>query len=143
MIPGIDPKVDYVFKKLFGSESNVSLLLSLLDAVLKSPPEQRLVELEILNPFNDKETLDDKLSILDIKARDSLGRQYNVEMEMAGSRIYPQRVLYYWAVLHGQQLHEGDDYSVLKPTISINFLNSVLFPDVLEHHLSFQLRSFQ
>jgi hypothetical protein len=27
-------------------------------------------EIELLNPFNPKETLDDKLSILDIKARD-------------------------------------------------------------------------
>jgi hypothetical protein len=34
MILGIDPKVDYVFKWLFGKESHVALLLSLLNAVL-------------------------------------------------------------------------------------------------------------
>jgi hypothetical protein len=72
MVPGIDPKVDYVFKILFGSEANKSLLIHLLNAVLKPPPGQQIVAVEILNPFNDKETLDDKLSILDIKARDQL-----------------------------------------------------------------------
>ena len=34
MKPGIDPKVDYAFKKVFGSESNTDLLTDLLEAVL-------------------------------------------------------------------------------------------------------------
>jgi predicted transposase/invertase (TIGR01784 family) len=141
MIPGLDPTVDYAFKKVFGSESNVPILLDLLDAVLQPPPDQRLVALDIRNPFNDKDVVDDKLSILDIKARDERGRQYNVEMQMVGPRLYPQRVLYYWAVLHSQQLREGADYRALQATISINFVNSVLFPQVPDHHLDFQLRS--
>src|SRR5580700_6070944 len=141
MIPGLDPKVDYAFKKVFGSEANTPVLLNLLDAVLKPPPDQRLVSVEILNPFNDKEAVDDKLSILDIKARDQQGRQYNVEMQMIGSGIYVQRVLYYWAVLHSQQLREGSDYDTLQATISISFVNGELFPQVPDHHLDFQLRS--
>jgi hypothetical protein len=61
-------------------------------------------------PFNPKETLDDKLSILDIKARDQSGRQFNVEMQMLTYRYYEKRILYYGCKLHQQQLHEGDDY---------------------------------
>ena len=141
MIPGIDPKVDYAFKKVFGSETNVPILLDLLEAVLQPSPDQRIVGLEIRNPFNDKDALDDKLSILDIKARDRQGRQYNVEMQMIGTPVFLQRVLYYWAVLYGEQLHEGADYSVLQPTISIGFVNTVLFPQVPDYHLDFQLRS--
>lgn len=139
MIPGIDPKVDYAFKKVFGSESNVPLLLDLLNAVLRPTPDRRIMALEILNPFNDKDGADDKLSILDIKARDSLGRQYNIEMEMTGLIAYPERALYYWAVLHGRQLQAGQDYAKLRPTISISFVNRVLFPQVPEHHLEFRL----
>ena len=108
---------------------------------MQPSPDQRIVGLEIRNPFNDKVSLDDKLSILDIKARDRQGRQYNVEMQMIGSPVFLQRVLYYWAVLYGEQLHEGVDYSVLQPTISISFVNAVLFPQVPDHHLDFQLRS--
>ena len=54
-----------------------------------------MLELELLNPFNDKDRLDDKLSILDIKARDQAGRQFNVEMQMLAFRYYEKRILYY------------------------------------------------
>src|SRR5947208_3148738 len=138
MIPGIDPKVDYVFKKLFGTAASAPLLLNLVNAVLKPSPDQRLVAVEVIDPFNDKETPDDKLSIVDIKARDQLGRLYNIEMQMQGSPAYPDRALYYWAVLYGQQLREGQDYSELRTTISISILNDVLFPQVPDYHLEFQ-----
>jgi predicted transposase/invertase (TIGR01784 family) len=141
MALGADPKVDYAFKKVFGSEANVPVLLDLLDAVLNPPADRPLVELHIQNPFNDKQALDDKLSILDIKARDQRGQQYNIEMQMIASGVYPQRVLYYWATLHSQQLREGVDYRALQPTISISFVNGVLFPQVPDSHLDFQLRS--
>src|SRR5438093_7819681 len=100
MVPGIDPKVDYVFKRLFGRPPNRALPIHLVNAVLQDrPPERllRIVDLELLNPFNDKDYLDDKLSILDIKARDQSGRQLNIEMQLLADRYFRQRVLYYWA----------------------------------------------
>jgi len=141
VIPGIDPTDDYVFKKVFGSEPNVPVLLDMLDAVLQPPPDQRIVSLELRNPFNEKDFLEDKLSVLDIKARDERGRQYNIEMQMVAEPIFPHRVLYYWAELHSDQLHEGDDYRLLQPTISICFVNRVLFAQVPAFHLDFRLRS--
>ena len=95
---------------------------------------------EILNPFNDKEALDDKLSILDIKARDASGRQFNVEMQMAPYGDYPARVLYYLTRLHQQQLHEGEEYSAMRPSYSISFLDHVLVRDRPRWHWHFQLR---
>jgi len=103
MITGIDPKVDYAFKHVFGREANVPLLRNLLEAILQPPPEYQIQTLEILNPFNDKEALDDKLSILDIKARDQSGRQFNVEMQLLTYGAFRQRLLYYWARLHQWQ----------------------------------------
>jgi predicted transposase/invertase (TIGR01784 family) len=41
--------------------------------------------------------------------------------------------------LHQQQLHEGEDYPALRPTISISFLGHVLFPQVPDYHLRFRL----
>jgi len=64
-------------------------------------------------------------------------------MQMVPPPIYPQRVLYYWAVLYGQQLREGERYDRLQPTISISFVNKVLFPEFPEYHLDFQLRCSQ
>ena len=136
---GVDPKIDYAFKRLFGMERNRDVLIDLIDSVLQLPPEQRISDIQILNPFNEKETLDDKLSIVDIKARDQLGRQYNIEMQMLAYQVFRKRVLYYWAKLYQQQLHESDDYLSLKPTISICFLDSVLFSEVPDYHLKFKL----
>ena len=140
MILGIDPKVDYAFKKLFGSEANKPLLIALLNAVLRAYLTELIVDVEILNPFNEKDLLDDKLSILDIKARDRNGRLYNIEMEMAAAKAYPKRILYYWSKLYQSQLHEGDHYRRLKPTISISFVNRVLF-SAAEFHHEFAVRS--
>jgi predicted transposase/invertase (TIGR01784 family) len=139
MILGIDPKIDYAFKHLFGREATRPLLIDLIDSVLNPAREQRILDIELLNPFNPKETLDDKLSILDVKARDQTGRQFNVEMQMLTFPSYQKRILYYSCKLHQQQLHEGEDYLELKPTISISFLNHVWFPQVSEYHLQFRL----
>jgi predicted transposase/invertase (TIGR01784 family) len=65
--------------------------------------------------------------------------QFNVEMQMLAYRYYEKRILYYAAKLHQQQLHEGQDYLELKPTISISFLDHVLFPQVPDYHLRFRL----
>ena len=139
MVPGIDPKIDYAFKRLFGSEANRPLLIHLLNAVLQPPPDARVAALEILNPFNDKEALDDKLSLVDIKARDQQGRQFNIEMQLLAQADFPQRVLYYWARLYQQQLHASEEYRQLRPTLSICFVNRVLFPQLKPYHLTFQL----
>jgi predicted transposase/invertase (TIGR01784 family) len=139
MILNIDPKVDYAFKHLFGREQTRPILIDVIDSVLSPAAGNQIQDLDLMNPFNPKEALDDKLSILDVKARDQAGRQFNVEMQMVAFRYYEKRILYYWAKLHQQQLHEGRDYLDLKPTISISFLNHVLFPQLPDYHLRFRL----
>ena len=60
-------------------------------------------------------------------------------MQLLPYADFPQRVLYYWARLHQQQLHESEEYEQLRPTISVCFVNRVLFPRVPACHLSFRL----
>lgn len=126
----VDPKVDDAFKKLFGSEENKPLLISLLKAILR----ENIVDAELLNPFSDKDSSDEKLSILDIKARFGDGRLVNVEMQMVITPIYPNRALFYWAKTHHQQLSAGEAYTQLRPTISIHTVNGVVFPDLTKYH---------
>src|SRR5437016_14486200 len=128
MILGIDPKVDYAFKHLLGREATRPILINVLESVLQPSAGHHIQDIELLNPFNPKEGLDDKLSILDIKARDQNGRHFNIEMQMLAFRAYRKRILYYFCKFHQQQLQEGSAYSDLKPTISISFLNHILFP---------------
>src|SRR5713226_9353417 len=139
MLIDIDPKVDYAFKHLLGREPTRVILSNVIDCVLEPAPGHHIRDIDLMNPFNPKEALDDKLSILDIKARDQSGRQFNVEMQMLPRRYYEKRILYYGCKLHQQQLHEGEDYLTLKPTISISFLDHVLFPQVADYRLRFRL----
>ena len=129
MTPGIDPKVDYAFKRVFGSEANADLLQDLLESVLGFA----LSVVEILNPFNEKETDNDKLSVLDVKAKDAAGRWFGVEMQMVAHAALVDRLLYYWARLYAGQLVEGEGFAKLRPAHAICFVNSRLFrrrPDV-------------
>ncbi len=143
MIIGIDPKVDYAFKRIFGRDNplNHRLLISLLEAVLRLSPAERIIEVQLLNPFHEREVLDDRLAIVDVKVRDQRGRQFTVEMQMLLHPFLPECLTYYWAKLYPQPLTTGKDYNALRPTFVICFLNDVLWPAYPEqHHWRFQLR---
>ncbi len=136
MKSGIDPCVDYVFKKLYGSEDTALLLVSLLNAVVG--PTRPVTGVQIVLPQTDKAFAEDKLAIGDVKARDQGNRQFQLEMQWQVPWFFPKRVLFYWGKFHPQQLREGEHYITLRPTISICFTNQILFPDVDEHHLVFR-----
>lgn len=136
---GIDPTIDYAFKRVFGRQENEESLCSLLNAVLRRPVGQRIESVVILNPFLPLEAFDDKLSVLDIKARDESGRTFNVEMQIRLHHALRERVLFYWAKLYTEQLSEGDDYAELRPTISVLVLDDILFPELAGPHHRFRL----
>lgn len=139
MLSGIDPKVDYAFKWLFGRVETLPILINLLNAVLDPAPGKQIVEIKLLNPFNSKDHVDDKLSIVDVKACDNQGRFFDIEMQMCGEETFPNRILYYWARMHQEQLLAGNDYNLLRPTISIAFVNSILFPEINDYSLQYSL----
>jgi predicted transposase/invertase (TIGR01784 family) len=125
----IDPKIDCVFKALLGSEDNRALLIHFLNAMLGETLPSPVTDVVILNPYNEREFLDDKLSIVDVKARDERGRLYQIEIQLLAYRDLPARILYAWTDLYSQQLHSGQDYSALQPTFSIWLLAEDLLPD--------------
>jgi predicted transposase/invertase (TIGR01784 family) len=139
MVLGIDPRNDFAFKCVFGSERHTAILVDVLNAVLRPPSGRRVVSVEILNPMTEPVVLDEKLAILDLRARDQTGRQFNVEMQMVAHPSFAERFLYYWAKVYSSQLVAGDRYEALQPVISICFLDAILFPDDDRYHLRFQL----
>ncbi len=139
----IAPKVDCVFKALLGAEENRHLLVHFLNAVLVGELNAPISDVEILNPYNDKEFLDDKLSIVDVKAQDRQGQIYQIEIQLASYRSLPARILYTWADLYSQQLHSGQDYAVLQPTYAIWLLGEPLFPNDPDYIRDFRLRDSQ
>jgi predicted transposase/invertase (TIGR01784 family) len=143
MILDIDPKVDYAFKRVYGREENIDVLKSILEAVLEGTEFGTITELEVVNPFNERDTFDDKLSIEDVRARQKSGEVFNVEMQLLPNKALPQRLLYYWSVSHAGQLVKGNAYSELKPTIVICFTDFVEFPEDSNCHSRFRVMNQQ
>ncbi len=139
----IDPKIDCVFKALLGAERNRRLLIHFLNAILAEELAAPIVEVEILNPYNDREFLDDKLSIVDVKARDLHQRLYQIEIQLLNIPDLPARILYGWADLYSSQLRDGENYDHLRPTYAIWLLGQTLRPSVLEAVHRFRLRDEQ
>ncbi|WP_394753899.1 Rpn family recombination-promoting nuclease/putative transposase [Crenothrix sp.] len=139
----IDPKIDCVFKALLGSEENKNLLIHFLNAFLAQELAEPLVWVEILNPYNDKEFLGDKLSIVDIKAKDSHERIYQIEIQLTSYGRLPARIVYNWADIYSQQLKSGQDYGELKPTYSIWLLAENLLPDDSQYVHHYKMRDEQ
>jgi len=136
----IDPKIDCVFKALLGAEQNRNLLVHFLNAFLAQDLTEPLVSVEILNPYNDQECLTDKLSIVDVKARDSQERLYQIEIQLTRYRSLPARIVYNWADIFSQQLKSGEDYHKLRPTYSIWLLaeNLLVGDQRYLHHYKFR-----
>jgi predicted transposase/invertase (TIGR01784 family) len=139
----INPKIDCVFKALLGTERNRRLLVHFLNAVLAGELAAPINEVEILNPYNEREFRDDKLSIVDVKARDQAGRLYQIEIQLLNVPDLPARILYGWADLYSAQLQDGDGYDQLNPTYAIWLLGQTLRPQVAEGVHRFRLRDDQ
>lgn len=139
----IDPKIDCVFKALLGAEDNRVLLIHFLNAILGPDLPSPISQVEILNPYNEREFLTDKLSIVDVKARDDHGRLYQVEIQVLAYPDLPARILYAWADLYSQQLHSGEDYANLKPTYAIWLLADDLLRGDPNHAHRYRLRDEQ
>jgi len=121
----LDPKNDYVFKRLFGESP--ALLVCLINDLRPDLPEIRSVE--ILNPGIHPEELRGKYIVLDVLARDEAGRGYDIEIQVRRYGAWHQRGLYDLARMLAQQLGEGEDCSALRAAVGIHLLDFVLFTD--------------
>jgi predicted transposase/invertase (TIGR01784 family) len=134
---GISPTNDFAYKKVFGSQANELVLISLLNAILNLP--RRISAVTIENPFNYQDFYEDKLSVLDIKAVDEAGAIYDIEMQLEAHLGLIQRVIFYGCELYAGQMKSGDDYSQLKPVFAICLLEGILWQDSHRVHHAFRL----
>jgi len=129
----LNPKVDIAFKKLFGVEENKDILMSFINSIVS--PKDQVKDIILKNPYNEKNFINDKLSILDIKAQEAItGKWYNLEMQLSNQDFYAKRALYYWSKLYMGQLESGVIYSKLEKTICINILNFKCIEDEENYH---------
>ena len=113
----LDPKNDYVFKRIFGHTGNEEITKGLLQSII--PDKIDKIELDS-NPITEKDLLDDKVGILDIKAKLNDGNvNCDIEMQVVDQKDIEKRILFYWSKMYIQTLKVGEDYENLKRCIVI------------------------
>jgi len=78
----LNPKTDFAFKRIFGSERSHDILLSLLNAILGLQAPYRIVALTLLDPYLAPKIRGMKDTYLDVRARDERGHWYIIEMQV-------------------------------------------------------------
>jgi len=117
----LDPKNDYVFKRIFGYVGNEDITKGLLSAILEDVTIESLTLdcKEIL----EQDLKNDKFGILDIRAIIDNSVQCNIEMQMIDRKDIESRILFYWSKLYSKSIRRGENYNNAQRTIILLFSN--------------------
>lgn len=124
-----DPKTDFAFKRIFGSEEHKDVLIAFLNAMLDLDPEHRITDVELLSSEQRPMVEAFKLSIVDVKCTDARGVTYVVEMQVLNVEGFEKRVVYNVAKAYVTQGARGDSYPGLGDVVGITICDFVLFPE--------------
>ena len=142
----LDPKNDFAFKKIFGTEKNKDILIHFLNDMLVLPEGRKIESVVFLKPSQDPEISYQKQSLVDVLCADHEGRQYIVEMQVAKFEGFEKRAQYYAAKAYSGQLNIGENYKKLKEIIFLAITDFVMFPKKLEYksdHVILDKHSYQ
>jgi predicted transposase/invertase (TIGR01784 family) len=120
----LKPTNDFIFKRLFGEVESKENLISLLNAILKLPEDNRLKDITVIeNKELVKELIDDKTGRLDVRAETLDNTQIDVEIQLIDQKNIVERMLYYMSKMYVEPIKSGGKYKDLKKTIVIGILD--------------------
>ncbi len=135
----LSPKIDVVFKMLFGEQKHERITKKLIEDVIEEKVET--IELE-QTPYLWGNQADDKLGIIDVRATINGKNPIDIEMQILDNHDIEKRILFYWSKLYLKQIDRGDDYNKLNRSISIIFLDYEIEKlKQLPIHTKWQIRS--
>ena len=126
---------DYMFRVV--NQKNPTVAKGISCAVLHLDPAT-VQSAEITNPIILGNSIDDKTFVLDIEVLLDNSAIINLEMQVINEHNWQDRSLSYLCRSF-DQLHQGDDYPMVKPAIHAGFLNFQPFPDFPQFHASYKL----
>ena len=103
-----DPKTDFVFKRIFGSEARKPLLIALLHHLLELEGERRILAVQHHRGDQHIDVAELKLSIVDVKCTDATGRRFVVEMQVLKVEGSEKRVVYNASNAYVMQLRNAE-----------------------------------
>lgn len=125
---------DLYFKRLLGDKNKKSLTLNFLNSILDRDANNYFTDITFLDKDNEPETIDGKLSKLDIRADMNDGTQIEIEVQVIPFKMMAERSLYYWSKMYAEQLNKKEQYRKLKKTIAINLLSFEYLIDEEDWH---------
>ena len=123
---------DFIFKKVFAQDENNSELIDLLEAIL----DIKIEKVEVKNPELPKNAMDEKASILDIKAYINNDTIIDIELQVKNEYNITDRSIVYLSKLVSGQIKVKEDYEKLKKTISIVILLFNYFETNTYHNIA-------
>ena len=109
---------DVAFKTFF--RKNTGMLKKVISMSTKIK-ESEIKKMTILNSELIKDTLDDKLGILDLLVEINDEKQINIEMQNVDKNNMPERLEYYLSKKYVENIQKGEDYAKLKHVYGIYF----------------------
>jgi predicted transposase/invertase (TIGR01784 family) len=134
----LSARSDYIFKLIFADERNLNCLQNFLQAVLNLQHDE-FTGLKITDPFLQRESLDDKLGILDVKVETTSGQRIDIEIQLWDMPDMRSRITYYLSNMITEQLSSGSPYRDLCRAVSIVIVDYPLLKETQNHHAVFQM----
>ena len=114
----LSPKVDIIFKLLFGDERSIEILIDFLKAVLNLPDDE-FEDVTIVDPHLLREYDGDKLGILDVKVKTRTKKVIDIEIQVKIKPHFIERVVFYQSKMITEQVGAGKDFSKIQRVINI------------------------
>lgn len=116
----LKPTNDFVFKKIFGSVGSERITTSLLEAILKI--DITAIDLD-KNPITEKDVLNDKMGIMDIRVEINNKIDADIEMQIIDQGNIEIRLMRYVSKIFIRGLKAGENYLDAKESIAILIAN--------------------
>jgi predicted transposase/invertase (TIGR01784 family) len=135
----LDVKTDYAFKRVFGSEGSLSVLIGFLNAILDYQGQHAIIDLTIVDPYQIPMLQGMKDTYVDVKAVLANGKHVIIEMQVLNVPGFEKRILHNAAKEYASQLQKGEDYTLLNPVIALTFTDFPMFEGCQEYISRFRL----
>ncbi|WP_377475419.1 MAG: Rpn family recombination-promoting nuclease/putative transposase [Microcoleus anatoxicus] len=124
----INPKTDYAFKKIFGSDQSQDILISFLNAIVYQG-ETFITSLEIIDSYAPGRISGLKTTYFDVKAQLNNGENVLIEMQALNVPAFGKRILYNTAKMYVNQLKLGEVYPELRAAIGVAVTDFIMFQE--------------
>ena len=135
----LELKNDLVFQELFGKQKNSNITSHFLSLILNK--EIYNIDLDVNKRMLGNRP-DSKTGRLDIRAKFNNGEDCNIELQVLPYSYMPERMLNYWASMYSNKISVGQNYNILKPSISILIAAYELnqLKDISNYHTIWNIR---